>query len=318
MSPPRIVRVGGFTPAGPGSGPADQPAPDVAPTPADGPACADDGLEAPVAAPTLAGGDSAVIPPTPVVRRRLVRFRDETGVEVEDAVIGEIRFSIFVDGQELVTLMCSPWKLAQLVLGFLYLEGLIEGVDDVAMLRICVEDRLAEVRLAGRPFEMPARRILTSGCSGGTSFGKYLDSLDQFRLTSDGRIAPGQVYRLMRQLYERASLYQQSGGVHTSILADPDGPVVVAEDIGRHNTLDKIQGECLLRGIPTAGRLILTSGRISSEMLLKAAVMGVPIVGSRTSPTNLALTLAERLNVTTIGYIRQGSMIVYTHPWRVG
>jgi FdhD protein len=121
----------------------------------------------------------------------------------------------------------------------------------------------------------------------------------------------------MRKLYEAAELYKRSGGIHTSILAEGEDVLIVAEDIGRHNTLDKIQGECLLRGIPTVGRVVLSSGRISSEMLLKSAVMGVPVVGSRTSPTELALTLAERLNITVMGYIRPGSLNLYTHSWRL-
>ncbi|MDQ4071401.1 MAG: formate dehydrogenase accessory sulfurtransferase FdhD, partial [Actinomycetota bacterium] len=187
------------------------------------------------------------------------------------------------------------------------------------MMRVCLEDRMAELFLRDRAVEVPERKILTSGCTGGVSFGAYLAELDRFRLPDDDvRVAPARVYGLLRELYDRAQLYRQSGGVHTTILAAPGGEVLtVAEDIGRHNTLDKIQGECLLRGIPTRGQLLVASGRISSEMLLKAAIMGVPIVGSRTSPTQLAVTLAERLNITVVGYIRSGSMNVYTHPWRV-
>jgi len=248
-----------------------------------------------------------------------VRFRDEAGQAVDEAVIVEIRLTLFVDDLELVQLMCSPHQLNALVVGFLYLEGLIEGADDIDVMRVCLEDRVAEVRLGRRLVEVPKRKIITSGCTGGTSFGAYLDDLDRFRLPDDDvRVEPVRVYGLLRQLYERAQLYRQSGGVHTSILADLQGEViVVAEDIGRHNTLDKIQGECLLRGVPTRQRMLLSSGRISSEMLLKAAIMGVPIVGSRTSPTQLAVSIAERLNITVIGYIRSASMNVYTHPWRI-
>jgi FdhD protein len=257
----------------------------------------------------------------PVVPRRYVRFSGDQAEAIDSAVIGEIRFTIFVEDRELVTLMCSPWQLHALVVGFLYLEGLIEGVDDLEMLRVCLEDRLAEVRLARGFPDVPPRKILTSGCTGGVTFGKYLDQIEQFRVPDDeARVAPSRMYGLLRELYDHSQLYRQSGGVHTSIFVEPDGvgPRFVGEDIGRHNTLDKLQGMALLEEIPTQGGLIVASGRISSEMLFKAAIMGVPIVGSRTSPTNLALAVAERLNITVCGYLRQGSMNVYTHPRRIG
>ena len=264
-----------------------------------------------------AGLPPAVLAPEPTSRRRLVRFRDDRAVWTDEEVITEIRFSIFVGEREVVTLMCSPWKLRELVLGFLYIEGFVDGPDDVELLRICLEDRMAELVLRDRAVEVPDRKILTSGCTGGATFGKYLAELDRFRVADGPTVAPGTIYGLMRKLYNSAELYKRSGGVLTTVLADGDEVLVVAEDIGRHNTFDKIQGECLLRDIPTAGRLILTSGRISSEMLLKSAIMGVPLVASRTSPTELAATLAERLNITVVGYVRPGSMNVYTHPERV-
>ncbi len=260
-----------------------------------------------------------LVTPSPVIARRYVRFREGIGSSVEDAVISEIRLSIVVNGEELVQLMCSPYQLNALVVGFLYLEGLIEGPGDVDLMRVCLEDRIAEVTLNRRLTTVPKRKIITSGCTGGLSFGAYLADLDRFRVhENDVRVLPARVYGLLRELYDRAHLYRQSGGVHTTLLADPDGEVLaVAEDIGRHNTLDKIQGACLLTDAPTRGRMLVASGRISSEMLLKAAIMGVPIVGSRTSPTQLAVTLAERLNITVVGYIRSASMNVYTHPRRV-
>ena len=259
-------------------------------------------------------------PLTPSVPRRYTRFTGDRVEEVDASVIGEIRFTIFVEDRELVTLMCSAWQLRPLVVGFLYLEGLIETVDDLEMLRVCLEDRLAEVRLANGFPEVPPRKILTSGCTGGVSFGKYLDEIERFRLPADDvRMPPSRLYAALRALYDHSSLYRVSGGVHTSILVEPeaDEPRFVAEDIGRHNTLDKLQGMALLENVDTRGGLILASGRISSEMLFKAAIMGVPVVGSRTSPTNLALAVADRLNITVCGYLRQGSMNVYTHPERI-
>lgn len=257
---------------------------------------------------------------TPTVPRRYVRFVGDQLEAVDASVIGELRFTIYVEDRELVTLMCSAWQLRPLVVGFLYLEGLIESVDDLELLRVCLEDRLAEVRLAKGFPDVPPRKILTSGCTGGVSFGKYLDDIEQFRLPGDDvSVAPHRMYALLRALYDNSRLYRTSGGVHTSIFVERDGiePRFVAEDIGRHNTLDKLQGMALLEGVATRGGVILASGRVSSEMLFKAAIMRVPVVGSRTSPTNLALAVADRLNITVCGYLRQGSMNVYTHPERI-
>jgi FdhD protein len=259
---------------------------------------------------------------TPVVPRHYTRFVGDEPENVDAGVIGEIRFTIYVEDRELVTLMCSPWQLRPLVVGFLYLEGLIESVDDLEMLRVCLDDRLADVRLAHGFPDVPPRKILTSGCTGGVSFGKYLDDIEQFRIADEAQpyaVAPAQMYRLLRELYDSSNLYRESGGVHTSVFADAgsDSPRYVAEDIGRHNTIDKLQGMALLDEVRTAGGVVLASGRISSEMLFKSAIMGVPVVGSRTSPTNLALGVAERLNITVCGYLRQGSMNVYTHPERI-
>jgi FdhD protein len=268
----------------------------------------------------------AVAPtPTPVVVRKYVRFRSHASTVVEDPVIAEIRLRIVVDGTDVVELMCSPHRVNALVLGFLYHEGLIDAFDDVAGMRVCLPDGVAEVWLSRPAPPLPARRIVTSGCTGGVSFGAYLEDLEPLRLPPDGvRVAPERVYVALRQLYDRSQLYNQSGGVHTSVMIDPASPaspasgvLAVGEDIGRHNTLDKLRGEAILHDLDTRGTMIVSSGRISSEMLLKAALMGVPIVGSRTSPTQLAVTLAEHLGLTVIGYIRSASMNVYTSPERV-
>jgi len=263
--------------------------------------------------------ESTSAAPEPVERRSLVRFRGSEGQAVEDGVIVEIRLSILVNGRELVQLMCSPYQLNALVVGFLSLEGVIDDYADIDAIRVCVADRVAEVWLGREPRPLPNRRIVTSGCTGGVSFGAYLDELDALRLPPDDvRLEPGRAYSLLRELYDRARLYRQSGGVHTSLLADPNGEILaVAEDVGRHNTIDKLRGQALIRGMETGGMMIVASGRISSEMLLKAAIMGVPIVASRTSPTQLAVTLGERLGITVIGYLRSASMNVYTHPARV-
>jgi FdhD protein len=131
-------------------------------------------------------------------------------------------------------------------------------------------------------------------------------------------VAPAQVLALLQALQTRMELYHRSGGVHASALADTRALLVVAEDIGRHNTLDKIQGACLLESIPTRDRLLVSTGRISSEMLLKVARLQVPLVVSRHSPTAHAVALAQQLGIALVGQARGARLVVYSHPQRLG
>lgn len=224
----------------------------------------------------------------------------------------EMALTIYIDGTELVTILCTPTKLNCLVLGFLYSEGIISGMSDVASMRVCEEDSLADVKLSKPGYVPPARRTLASGCGGGVSFATEMQKVES-QLT----VRPEEVFSLMKQLNEKAELYRFSGGVHTSALCNNSKVLVVAEDIGRHNTLDKIVGECLLTKLSTADKLLLTTGRISSEMLSKAARMKAPIIISRSSPTDRSISIARKLGITLIGYVRGNRLSVYSHEERL-
>ncbi len=215
--------------------------------------------------------------------------------------------TIFINGQESVTILCTPTKLNCLVLGFLYLEGIIADVSEVASMRICEDEPIADVRLARAEYTVPPRRMLTSGCGSGVSF------QTQGQRVASGLVAtPGEVLALMKQLYQQQSLFQQCGGIHGSALCDRKQILVAAEDIGRHNTLDKIMGECLLRKLSTRDGILLTTGRISSEMLLKAARMQTPIVVSRGTQTERDILLGRELGISVIGYARNNRLSVFS------
>ena len=241
------------------------------------------------------------------------RYSGQDWVRTAVQVPTEMALAVHVNRRELVTILCTPTRLNSLVLGFLFAEGIISGLDEVTGMRICEEESLADVTLGDSNYEPPARRILTSGCGGGATF-----KIQGQRFDSDLVVSPKDVLSLMKQLQKRMVLYRRCGGVHTSALADADGLLVVAEDIGRHNTFDKIQGECLLRKLSTEGRILLSTGRVSSEMLLKAARMKTPIVVSRHSPTGSAVSLARELGIALVGHARGGSLSVYSHPGRLG
>ena len=228
------------------------------------------------------------------------------------SVPGEMSLTIFINGQEAATILCTPTKLTHLVLGFLYSEGIIENRNDVASLRVCEEEPIADVRLTKADYTVPAKRTITSGCGSGVSF-----KTQALKVDSDLLVTPEEVLSLMKQLYQQQSLFQSVGGIHCSALCDRKQILVLAEDIGRHNTLDKIMGECLMRGMPTRDHILLTTGRISSEMLLKAARIQTPIVVSRGSPTNRAIELGNELGITVIGYARGSRLSVFSAAEKV-
>lgn len=240
--------------------------------------------------------------------RTYLRIRGAETEELTGEVVREQPLTVYVNGERFLTLLCSPIKLQELVLGYLWMEKIIAGLDDVTACDVSVVDGRADVALA-RPVVLPTERILTSGCGGGITF--RIDHRLFPRLSSTLRVRPAQLTERMKDLFAAAVHYRRSRGIHGAALTDGERLLVMAEDVGRHNAVDKLKGEALLRAIPTEERILLSTGRVSSEMLLKAARMGVPIVASRTSPTEMAVALGEQLNITVCGYVRTDGLNVY-------
>lgn len=241
------------------------------------------------------------------------RYSDGEWVKSKGHAPLERELAVYVNMQHLVTILCTPTKMNFLVLGFLCSEGIISGIDDVLMMRACDEESEVDVRLVSPNVELPTRRVLTSGCGGGSTFTTRAKKVE-----SDFVVTPEVVSSQMKLLLEHEDLYRISGGVHTSVLSDTKSLLIVTEDIGRHNTMDKIQGEALFRGIMTKDRIVLTTGRVSSEMLRKAANMQVPVLVSRHTPTGTAVSIARDAGITLIGQARGNRLTVYSHPERLG
>lgn len=239
----------------------------------------------------------------------------ETTLGVDGAIVEEAQVCISVNGEELATFMASPNELDKMAVGFLANEGIIESPADIRQLHISKGGTCADVWLHDTSFEKPRKFIITAGCGGGVTF----DDLSQAHepLHSTLTATPQQLAHLMREMHLGAKLYQEARGIHTAVLATPQEILLQVEDIGRHNCLDKLRGAALLGEVETADRVLLSSGRISSEMINKARRLGTPIVCSRTSPTSLSVQLAEAWNMTIVAYLRQDRMRVYTHPERV-
>jgi len=250
----------------------------------------------------------------------VLRFTKEGGSRVEETVAEESPLTIIVNDQELVTLLCSPMDLKYLAVGFLLSEGLIAEKDDVA--KMVVDDRtgIARVEIRGETDtdrEHLFKRLITSGCGSGATFHRAADAEGLTEVDSTAEIAPVDIFHLAGEFQHRSQLYLSTHGVHSAALCDGARIEVFYEDLGRHNAVDKVFGRCLLDDIATDGRLLMTSGRVSSEILLKVAKRNIPIVVSIAAPTDAAVELAESLGVTLIGSVRGGKISVYSHDRRV-
>jgi len=231
--------------------------------------------------------------------------------------IVESPVSLTVNGQVWLTFMCTPIETEAMAVGFLFNESVIDRIEELADVRVCEHGDNVDVWLK-HPVEQPKSWKRTSGCSGGLTAVETLAKSDVSFQAGTPRFEPEKIGGLVDMLFESQSLYRETGGVHTSAMSDGQTILLAAEDIGRHNTLDKLAGLCLMKDIWPSPRLLITTGRISSEMLQKAARMQSPILISRTSPSSLSIEMAEKYGITLVGYARRQRFNVYSCPERVG
>jgi len=236
----------------------------------------------------------------------------------------ETPVTLTVNGEPWLEFMCTPEYLEALAVGFLFNEGLIDSAAEVAQVHVCAAGDNVDVWTA-RPLEKPARWRRTSGCTGGVTAAG--DEPHPVELPTPPRgmpvrfeeisFTPKQISDLILALLDAQRLHRQSGGVHASAISDGEKLLLSCEDVGRHNTLDKLAGRILLETVTAPRRVILTTGRISSEMLQKSARMGTAVVVSCTSPTSIAVQMAEAWGLTLIGYAHSNRFTVYAHAERL-
>lgn len=247
---------------------------------------------------------------------KIIRVKGDKGWEEDDIVVSEYPFTIYVNDKEIITLLTSPNSLKELTVGFLYSEGFISSLSDVDGISIDEERGIAYVYINNvNQFneEFRGKRTITSGCGKGTVFYNVLDSFKAKKIESPLSISSDEIRELMRKFNKYSKLFLETGGVHSCAMCSLDDIIIFKEDIGRHNALDKVFGQALLNGIDTKDKIILTSGRISSEILIKTAKRQTPVLVSRSAPTSLAVEMAEKLKITLIGFVRGEKMNIYTN-----
>jgi FdhD protein len=251
--------------------------------------------------------------------RRIRRFEGGRSLELADPVIREVPLTIYLNGQEFVTLLYTPEMPEMLAAGFLRSEGLIQQYGEITSLRCEPDNGTVFVEIQGGALaeKLYGKRTITSGCGKGTVFYSVLDALKSRPVTSDIRVSPAEVLEVVRKLQDASHLFKVTGGIHSAALCEKGSIVFTCEDIGRHNAVDKIIGLCLKHRIALADKVLVTSGRISSEILVKTAKLGIPVLISRAASTSLSVELADSLGITLIGFVRGQRFNVYSHANRI-
>lgn len=256
------------------------------------------------------------------VTNQVLRYENGIVQVVEDVIVTEYPITIILNGQEFATIVCSPEHIEELVVGFLASEGIIGTIEDIMELQIIETTGRAIVTThrVNKFNEMfHSKRYVTSCCGKSRqSFYFYNDARMLKPIeTKNKMLSIENCFRLMEMMQKSSTIFQETGGVHNAALCDENGIIVSRTDIGRHNALDKIYGYCLRHSISIEDKVIVFSGRISSEVLLKVAKIKCGIVLSKAAPTELALRLAEELCITAVGFIRNKALNIYTYPERI-
>lgn len=229
--------------------------------------------------------------------------------------------TVVISGKELATVLCSPTDLEDLLFGFLASEGLIRSEEDVRSVEIDESRGLGYVELRrGLTIDPQAlhKRTYGSCCGRGRAQLYFQSDLTTAKYAvSEVVLTADDVQAIMRVFRRRAMLFKQTGGVHNAALVTKEGFLLMRSDIGRHNALDKLYGAWLKQPFALSDKAIAFSGRLSSEVVLKVAKIGVGLIISKSAPTTLGLSLAEALNITVVGFARGDEMNVYTHPERI-
>ena len=250
----------------------------------------------------------------------ILRVSGATIEGVVDEVASELPVRLVLNNQPLVTLLCTPSELKELTVGFLLSEGLLREKSAIRNLEIIDNEATVRIELTDLPADwgnLFEKRTISSGCGKGITFTGYrADPADRIPVTGP-TVNLSDIRNLLRTFRNISKLYLETGGVHSAALSDGRDILFFSEDIGRHNAVDKLIGKAFLQSVPVENKILLTSGRVTSEIMTKAARNRFPILISRAAPSCLAVSYAEDMGITLVGFARGERMNIYTWPNRI-
>ncbi len=252
----------------------------------------------------------------PIKNYDIKKYSNNNIIHTNDSVITEYELAVYVNSKLLVTLLCTPKSLKELAVGFLHSEGIIRSKNDIVNITIDEDHGKAYIDISGEDFfsykgdYLFAHKKITTACGKGRTV-SYNVIEPPIKLHELTRINPSDILTLMNNFSKMSNLFVLTGGVHSCALSTNKEILCFEEDIGRHNALDKIFGKALLESIPLDDKYILTTGRISSEIIHKALKRQIRVIVSRSAPTNMAIDLARESNISLIGFARGQSLNIY-------
>tara|TARA_B110000263_G_scaffold250190_1_gene271416 strand:+ start:15036 stop:15905 length:870 start_codon:yes stop_codon:yes gene_type:complete len=248
-----------------------------------------------------------------------VKGIDEFGCQLETSVVVERPLTLFLNDQEIVTMMTVGDYPDFLAVGYLANQNMLFPDDEIVGVEYDDELELVVVRtLRKTDYELKLRkRTLTSGCAQGTMFGDLMESIEGVKLNDDARINTSWLYQLTKEINTTPSLYLAAGAIHGCVLCEKDSPLIYMEDVGRHNAVDKIAGFIRLNKIKTDNKMLYTTGRLTSEMIIKTVHMKIPILVSRSGFTAWGVELAQNTGLTLIGRARGQRFVALAGEQRI-
>jgi FdhD protein len=251
-------------------------------------------------------------------KKEILRFHKGIKQNIMDSIANEHIIKLFINEKEILSFATFPLSMDELVIGFLFSEGIISSLEDIISYKYHKRVNEYHINIKNEKINLNLP-TLTSGCAKGKTFAK-LENIDPTKdrlINFTIFVNSEDVTELMREFQNKSTLFNETGAVHTAALANTTKIKYYYEDLGRHNAIDKVLGRALLDKTSLENKIIFTTGRISSEIISKIIIAGLPIVISRSSPTSYAIDLGSKFGITVIGFCRGNRFNVYSHSIRV-
>ena len=254
---------------------------------------------------------------------KAIKINKEGKNIVSEVLVYEKPLTIFLNNKKIATLLCSPKNLKELGVGFLRTEELITGLDDIEKIDLNEELGIIEIKTKGKEVAMNnfhSKKIAMEEdivCYIQDKSKDFLNNINCKKVFSKITLEENKVYDFMEKNLNYSDTFKQTGGVHNIALCDKEKILFAFEDVARHNALDKVIGFSIINNISLKDKILILSGRVSLEMILKAAKLEIPIIISKSAPTTLSVSLAKKLNITLVGFVRGRKMNIYANEHRI-